>query len=171
MRRRVLRVLVVSLFASLIPAATQSQDITTDSARLARLVALGRLWGVVKYFHPAFTERRVAWDSATTVAIDRTNKARTARDFELAVGELLATLGDDATRVAHKMPADSNGNRTWKWGRRWEVAGSDTTLVISIPDFDQWQRAMGTLDSSVVDIRRAGSIVFDLRGPRRDLDS
>jgi len=167
MRRRVLRVLALSLFASLIPTSTQSQAIT-DSARLARLVALGRLWGVVKYFHPAFNERRVAWDSVTIVAIERTNKARTRGDLELAVNEMLAAVGDEATHVRHKVQPDANDNRNWAWGRRWVVAGRDSTLVIAVPDFDQWQRAMETLDSSVVDIQRAASIVFDLRGPRRD---
>lgn len=168
MRRYFLRTLTIILAALLIPAAARSQT-NIDSVRIARLAALSRLWGVVKYFHPAFLYRRVAWDSATLVAIDRTNSAKTPGEFEAATNEMLAVLGDPATHVRRKAQPAANDNRTWSWGRRWEVAGSDSTLVISIPDFDQWQRALQTLDSAVVDLKRANSVVFDLRGPQREV--
>ena len=146
-----------------VSAGLQAQT-NGDSVRTARLAALGRLWGVVKYFHPAFVERQVPWDSATIVAIDRIRLANSTAQYELAVSELLASLKDPATRVAHKKPPSAAPAGPLMRGRHWEVVGSDSTLVVALPDVDDFNAAMGTLDSAVPDMRRASSIVFDMRG-------
>jgi hypothetical protein len=83
------RFFVVSLLAALVPGSLCAQN---DSLRLARLSALGRLFGVVKYFHPAFLDRDIPWDSAVVVAIDAVNAARSTDDYRTATHLLTVLL-------------------------------------------------------------------------------
>ena len=88
------RLIVAALIAVLTPLASHAQS---DSLRIARLSALGRLFGVVKYFHPAFLDRDVPWDSAVVVAIDAVNAARSSDEYRSAIASLLRSLNDPAT--------------------------------------------------------------------------
>lgn len=60
MRDRSLRSFLIVL-AGLLAASTSAgaQSAPSDSLRLARLSALGRLWGTIKYFHPAYLSKEV----------------------------------------------------------------------------------------------------------------
>lgn len=167
MHRAPLSLLRIALLATLVPAALQPQN-NSDSLRIARLTALGRLWGVVKYFHPAFLEREVLWDPATIVAIDRVSNAKSTEEYGAAVSEMLASLRDPATRVTHKKPPSAVLAGTSRGGPHWEVVGSDSTLVIAVPDLNDFSGAIHSLSSALADVRRASSIVFDLRGPEPD---
>jgi hypothetical protein len=135
-----------------------------DSTAIARLTALGRLWGVVKYFHPAFLDHDVAWDSATIIAIDEIRRAKSTADYHAAVASMLAKLGDPATRVIQKAPTASGPTTRRVAGRRWEADGADSTLVVSLPDPEDWVVARQTITDATADIKLAKSIVFDLRG-------
>lgn len=155
------RLLAVALLGGLISTPLRAQS---DSLRIARLTALGRLFGVVKYFHPAFLERDVPWDSAVVVAIDAVSAARSADDYRTAVANLLGVLGDPATRVStgKESQVTSAGGATAP-SQRWIVSGTDSTLVIAIPDFDNYVAALQLLNGAAADIRRAPGLVFDLR--------
>lgn len=155
------RSLVLVLALSFAPATVRAQ---ADSLRVARLVGLGRLFGVVKYFHPAFLERNVEWDSATVAAIDAVRAAKSTDNFRSAIASLLGVLADPATRVVapHSRGSALPGAR--KSTKRWEMEGADSTLVISLPDFATFQEVMQLLGEAQPDVKRAPSIVFDLRG-------
>jgi C-terminal processing protease CtpA/Prc len=144
------------------PAAAQS----ADSVRLERLAALGRLWGVVKYFHPALLTRAVDWDSAAVVAIANVSAARDASDYRAAVAAMLAALGDPATHVVAPPQRDASDGRPGGIGFRWE---GDSTLVVSAPSFtgDSVREQLMALMPAV---RAARRIVFDLRGPAPSSD-
>jgi hypothetical protein len=66
---------VVLAFAFVTYAASAQSTAPADPApganRLARLVALGRLWGEIKYFHPYLAYRPIDWDSAFVAAYPR----------------------------------------------------------------------------------------------------
>jgi carboxyl-terminal processing protease len=71
MRRAGSLLIIVALF--LIPApGLRAQDATDLTTRLA---ALGRVWGLTKYFHPDVTGGRVDWDAALLTAIPRVSAA------------------------------------------------------------------------------------------------
>ncbi|HSM17347.1 MAG TPA: S41 family peptidase, partial [Gemmatimonadales bacterium] len=70
------------------------------SIEAKRLVGLARVWGHVKYFHPALAYRSdVDWDSALVAAIPRVRAAQTSSEYATAVQMLLRVLGDPLTRV------------------------------------------------------------------------
>jgi Peptidase family S41 len=174
--RRVGHVLLLAFLVGTRIPSLSAQNTNGDSARIARLAALGRVFGVVKYFHPAFLHRDVPWDSITIVGIGQVNRATTADEYGAAVRGMLAQLHDPATYVRKTSGEQGAHGTPPKPAARWEVDGQDSTLVISIPLFDEFpsslQRGEGEarllLDSVAATVRRARRVIFDLRGPRSD---
>jgi C-terminal processing protease CtpA/Prc len=142
----------------------EAQNRGDDSVVVARLATLGRIFGAVKYFHPAFLERDVPWDSAMVVAVDRVIASRDEDQFVSVVAELLASLGDPATRVVRGESAAKPATSAPPT-HRWEVAGGDSVLVVAIASFDDYRGAGAQLTAALPDARRGTPVVFDLRGP------
>src|SRR5262244_2750517 len=94
--RTLLCCLVVSLIVA-IPAAAQTPNVEAEKIRIERLAALGRLWGVINYFHPYLAYKEVDWDAALIAAIPKVNAAKSTEDYRAAIDGLIATLGDSAT--------------------------------------------------------------------------
>jgi C-terminal processing protease CtpA/Prc len=95
--------LIVSLIA-LAPAAAQSPNTEAERTRIERLAALGRLWGVINYFHPYLAYKQIDWDAALIAAIPKVSAAKSTEDYRAAIDNLLATLGDPGTRTALDTP-------------------------------------------------------------------
>ena len=123
------------LVALVLTAGTaQAQSLREDSVRVQRLAAVGRLWGVVKYFHPAFLTRDVAWDSALVATIPRIRAAQTTSQYSMAVDQLLLAVRDEHTRVrvstSSTIDPDSRLSADRGVTTRWE---KDSTLIIRLP--------------------------------------
>src|SRR5579862_2237390 len=162
MRRRIRSGAGLILAATIgFAAALRAQAPAPDSLRIARLAALGRLWGTVKYFHPVFLYRAVNWDSAVVAAVPRVSAAGSTAEYAGAVGELLRALDDPTTRVVpprREAPARSNALTI---STRWEP---DSALVVSIPSTDGFYTAVPQLAEAAPLLKAAPRIVFDLRG-------
>ncbi|MFL6258058.1 MAG: S41 family peptidase [Pyrinomonadaceae bacterium] len=86
------------------PAATPAR-MTAEEARVQRLVGLAKVWGAVKYFHPALAYREIDWDKALVEAIPKVQTARTPQEYTAALNQMLAVLGDARTRVEFESDA------------------------------------------------------------------
>lgn len=72
---------------------------------MARLVALGRLWATVKYFHPGVSDANPGdWDTVLLEAIPRVQAARSTEEYAAAVRGMLESLDDSLTRVGEDVP-------------------------------------------------------------------
>ena len=164
--RRVYQLIAIWALASLLPQSLHAQS---DSLRVARLSALGRLFGVVKYFHPAFLERDVPWDSAVASAVETVSAARSSDEYRAAISSLLKSLNDPATHVVAPRPAGvTMASSSPRRGTRWDVSGVDSTFIITIPDFGEFVAVQELLQQALADARRAPHLVFDLRGDAPD---
>lgn len=74
-------------------------QLPAEDARIARLVGLARVWGAVKYFHPYLAYREIDWDRALVEIIPKVNAARTPREYQAAVNQMLSVLNDTSTRA------------------------------------------------------------------------
>ena len=101
--RRITTALFLCVVCAPRPADAQRSSVS-DSVRIARLASLGRLWGAVKYFHPALVSRPIDWDSALVAAIPRVRAATTRVEFTAAIDTMLAVLGDPLTHVVKTAP-------------------------------------------------------------------
>lgn len=130
--------------------------------RTARLAAAGRLWGVVKFRHPAVWTTDLDWDAALTRALPAVTAADTAERYADAVDAMLATLGDPATRVI-RPPAPAGGRP----GVRVESLGDGRVLIaLTDPTAVRQLAADAATRAKVCEaIAGATGVVFDLRGP------
>jgi hypothetical protein len=62
-------------------AAREPGSASSDSLRVARLVALGKLWGAVDYFHPALAYRAIDWDSTFAAVAPQVSGESTPRAY------------------------------------------------------------------------------------------
>jgi C-terminal processing protease CtpA/Prc len=73
-----------------------------------RLIATGRLWVTVKYFHPYLAYRKdIDWDKALVEALPKIRAAHTEAEYSTAVHAMLDRLGDQ------KLEQKSPSHRTW----------------------------------------------------------
>lgn len=72
---------------------------SAEEARIARLAGLAKAWGAVKYFHPYLAYRQIDWDKALIETLPKVSAAKTAQEYESAVNQMLAVLGDKSTRA------------------------------------------------------------------------
>lgn len=127
----------------------------SPSDKTARLVELCKLWGAVKYTHPALATQPIDWDAALVAAIPRVREASTDADHRKALEQLLATLGDPATRVVDRPPEGAETPPTAAI-----VSWREKILLLSVAAAKPGQPAGPLLD----EIAKADAIVVDLRG-------
>ncbi len=72
----------------------------------ARLIALGKLWITVKYFHPALPSSKIDWDRALLDALPEVRSASDQQQLTAAIQRMLGVLEDSLTRVEK---ADASG--------------------------------------------------------------
>lgn len=147
-------------FGSQVLAAPHAQ---ADSVRLERLVALGKLWSAVKFFHPYLAYREIDWDAALIAAIPRVNAATSAEEYATAVQNMLDKLGDPATCVIQPTPAAAANE-----GARHPLSKftSDSLLLVTITnygDLTDFGGATEKLRTIGRQLALARGAVFDLR--------
>jgi carboxyl-terminal processing protease len=111
MRRTGLLLIVVALV--LIPApvlrAQNASDLTT------RLAALGRVWGLTKYFHPDVTAGLVDWDEALLTAIPRVAAATGKGSLNDELLRLMRAAGPEPRLPAGVSPDQAETDPVFAW--------------------------------------------------------
>lgn len=91
--------LVLSLNALAQQPAPTPAPTAADEARVERLIGLAKVWSAVKYFHPSLAYREIDWDKALVEAIPKVRAAKTPQEYQAALNQMLAALGDASTRA------------------------------------------------------------------------
>ncbi|HJQ22943.1 MAG TPA: S41 family peptidase [Blastocatellia bacterium] len=86
--------------------------LTDSEYQTERLAALGRLWGMVKYFHPYLAYKEIDWDAALIKAIPQVKAARAPIQYRQAISDLLQVLNDPATAVQSTAVETNNATAT-----------------------------------------------------------
>lgn len=130
--------------------------------------ALGRVWGTVKYVHPALAFREVDWDGALVEALPRATAAKTPDALADAVGVMLRRLDDPLTRVereAPEAPSKASGSKRPGPFSRW----SGDVLVV---DLDRRYANLNELFPLVTalapELAKARRVIVDLRASGHD---
>ena len=146
-----------------------------ETVRIDRLVSLCRVWGAVKYFHPALAYRDIDWDAALVRAIPRIRASSSDGEFAAAVQSMLETLGDPVTRVVD----GSRGGAVTdtRHHRRISQLTEGGILVVRLRDFAgtggsaaaarEFQglgKRIGEAKGVLFDLRRISPVSEDTRG-------
>lgn len=110
MKRTGLLLILVSLV--LAAPGVRAQDATDLTTRLA---ALGRVWGLTKYFHPDVTAGRVDWDAALLTAIPRVSAARTKATLNDELLRLMRAAGPEPRLPAGVSPDQAETDPLFAW--------------------------------------------------------
>ena len=98
------RILALFLSCLVLCQAARAQNKTSaapsgEEARVARIAGLAKVWGAVKFFHPYLAYRDIDWDKALIDTLPKVNAAKTPKEYEAAVNQMLAVLNDKSTRA------------------------------------------------------------------------
>ena len=132
------------------------------------LVGLARVWGYVKYTHPAMATSSLDWDAALVRALPAVENATSDAEYRKAVAGLLAELRDPATGVVDEEPsAATPPAASGVLAVRLESIDS-RTAVVTIPS-DPALESIPDLQAEVcarfADAARFERVVLDLRSP------
>ena len=107
------KLLIAAAVASLIPGLTFAQNVPAETDRL---LATGKLWVTIKYFHPYLAYRDIDWDKALAEALPRIRSATTTAEYAAAVQSMLEALKDPSTHVGMATASAENhtsAQRVW----------------------------------------------------------
>ena len=98
------RLVALVVAAALLLPGSAGGSASFDEARVDDLAALGKVWLAVRFQHPrvALTERN--WDAVLETAVPAVLSARDHETAVAAVGAMLASLNDPATRLETRVP-------------------------------------------------------------------
>ena len=139
----------------------------TPAAQVEHLAGLARVWGYVRYVHPAMATSGLDWDAALVRALPAVEAAETEEAYRSAIGGLLSELGDPATHVVGSRPAETWGAEAAPMsGPRLETIDPRTALVV-VPSDRTLPTASLQADvcERFTEATRFERIVLDLRGP------
>jgi C-terminal processing protease CtpA/Prc/predicted secreted protein len=150
---------------------------STDEARITRLAGLAKVWGTVKYFHPFLAYRDIDWDKALVETIPKVEAAKTPQEYQAAVNQLLAALGDKSTRAELETDAKAASPNQPAASAQEPVRVEDGVLIIEATraartgaqDTVAFRRLLGRIDEAIPTASKA--IVIDLRDARQADDS
>jgi len=85
---KTLRFLIIALLA-IAPKSTFSQQAINDNQKLAAFI---KVWGFLKYFHPAVTQGSMDWDSVFITQLKKTDSLKTKDELNNFLAEWIDHL-------------------------------------------------------------------------------
>ena len=150
---------VIVLALLVLPVAAQAAVVDPHVARLA---AVARVWGAVRFLDPWIYTHDVDWDAALVQALPKLRSAGNEDELAAAVAAMLKPLGDAATTVkenppdAPPSPPATNATATvWSWPEPG---------VLAIDARGSSVQLRRQLDAIKQQLAKAKAVVFDLRG-------
>jgi C-terminal processing protease CtpA/Prc len=160
--------LVVFLFLLILPlnlSAANFPDKKTEDRRTERLVALGKLWGAIKYFHPALAYRTdIDWDKALIDTIPKVNAAKSSDEYKAALQSMLDVLGDPLTRADRENPAENSSENVQERKLGYKLTEDKILIIAAGSYFELYSpESQKILAEIPQEISNARAVVFDLR--------
>jgi C-terminal processing protease CtpA/Prc len=153
---------------SVLAAAGLLLSLASAGSQATRLAGLARVWGQVKYVHPAMATSQLDWDAALIRAIPAVENAGTERDYRRAIAGLLAELRDPVTRVIEKEVSDPAASApSAPLAARLEAIDAETAIVTipNDPSLESAPNLQETVCGRFTEATRFERVVVDLRSP------
>jgi C-terminal processing protease CtpA/Prc len=169
MKLHVRRLFVARVLALILTAASVAcaQQLSAESNRIDRLVALAKLWAAVKYFHPYLAYRTdIDWDQALVQTIPKVNAAHDSKDYSAAIEFMLEQLNDPVTRVLDAKTKSIESPTSSAERQPTFRTNSEGILIVSMTryaDFTDFVGSAEKLQALKKELPNARAVVFDLR--------
>ncbi len=152
-----------AILAAVVLLAAPSAD-----ERTSRLAGLARVWGRVKYVHPAMVTSHIDWDAALVRAIPAVENASSDKEYRKAIASMLAELHDPVTRVIEKELAEPPPPATSApLAVRLEAIDPDTAIltVPNDPALESNPELRTELCTRFTEAAQSEGVILDLRSP------
>ncbi len=101
-------------------------DPTTPFTETKRLAALGKVWGLLKYYHPEVAKGETDWDQALLTAIPAVIAAGDFDSFNMELDNLITQAGGiDFKEYNPQTPSVPDNHRRFKWMKDKSVFNKD----------------------------------------------
>ncbi|WP_198424810.1 hypothetical protein, partial [Spirosoma endbachense] len=154
-----------NLVAQSVPLGVAS-SIRYDSAAISRIADFGRVWGVIRYFHPLAGKGQLDTDSLVIDYLEPLLASPTPTSFQWALTHVFTRLGDPQSGIV--ISTSLSTHTTWFKERPNLVTRRLPTgewyLALSQQAFQQPIRA----DSLLEQLASQSAVVIDLRNERID---
>ncbi|HEY0096810.1 MAG TPA: peptidase S41, partial [Archangium sp.] len=136
-------------------------------SREERLESLARLWGQVRYRHPALAYKNIDWDAALVAAIPRVEAAKDRAAYAAAVQDMLDELKDPATRILRPDEQQEGSQKgpsaPVRELRTWEAKDVLVLDLRAVKDSAVLATLRGKPEELRPDISKAKAVIVDLR--------
>jgi hypothetical protein len=171
---RIFGVALIVSFAWLPVIGLPSKPSPTSS-QVERLAGLGKLWGVIKLFHPYVVEQNIDWDSALVQTIPKVEAANGHEEYRKAIDYLLSFLHDPGTHtISNPACAKSNTAAPSATAQPFVRWTEDHIAIVVSNDFGQFAGNFSRLDTFknvLTEASKGKGIVFDWRSHRSEVDA
>lgn len=163
MKHRSVRLLIAFiLISSFVYAASPTTP--AESARIARLAGLCKLWGSIKYFHPDMATKDIDWDLSLVKTIPKVNAAQNPAEYREAIKYMLGLLGDPETTIVETNAVSPKSDS--KVSSQPVLRKTDDDIaVLNLTDYRQFSSGnkMEELRRAFTEASHAKAIVLDVR--------
>ena len=145
--------------------ASDKRQTDGEMVRINRLVSLCKLWGKVKYFHPALAYRGdIDWDKALVNTIPKVNAAKTPEEYQAALQSMLAVLDDPLTRIVRENTSGMRASNIEAKKLAYRLT-EDKILVVAAGNYFALYNpeSQKILAEIAREIPNARAVIFDLR--------
>lgn len=130
------------------------------------LAELCKVWGMIKYFHPALLSNQINWDSALVETIPLMEVAGDRQEYITALNYLLSKLNDPSTRIIDMKSEKKNEiNNKEDWLPKFEWL-SDSVALISITNLENFfgfTEGVKVFQDSLPKYINASAMIIDVR--------
>jgi hypothetical protein len=133
------------------------------NGRIETLVALCKVWGLVKFFHPYLAYRKIDWDEALLTTLSEIERAGDAVSLGDGIPTMLLSLGDPATRVVSVTSPDSGFVSSRHPASRALDAKTLLVEMTNYADFADWVDVRERACAVAEQIGNYETVIFDLR--------
>lgn len=145
-----------------------SNNKNSNNLHLARMVALCKLWGFIKYYHPYLAYRNIDWDRALVDAIPKIDSAKNNEELASAIQEMLNSLGDPATKVLINKKSDEDKATNNRKSDNCPCISKteDKILVVKFnnyQDLSDEENIAKKLEDVKKELAGARAVIFDIR--------
>lgn len=130
-----LRLLVVTIAIALSVTGAISQGAQPDET--ARLSALARVWGLLKYFHPDVATGTMDWDAALLASISRVRASGDKASFNEELMRLIRSAGSSPRTVAGAPLEQPDSDPAFAWLDDGDVFERSTIAALKTVRFSE----------------------------------
>jgi hypothetical protein len=150
----------LSLLLLILSSASFAQQSLTKE-QINRLADAGKVYGIVKYFHPYLQYNTLNWDSVFAANVEGIIGAKSKEEYGDVMQRMLSVLNDNLTCVASTPQANNNDSvRTTSYKIK------DSLLYVSLNDVSGDSYSYNKIVEAYQDLDKVKGVIFDMRyGP------